>query len=115
MSTRLIKTILFLIIFCLSLNIKIARAEYCQWTNVQTGLYCSTELKDINWQEKDIKNCSNQVKDNNNQKCCCIPQKPAGPKTIPAKYIIISILVVIIGGLAGYFLVVKNNGINIKS
>ncbi|MCX6793186.1 MAG: hypothetical protein NTY12_04120 [Candidatus Falkowbacteria bacterium] len=106
------KIIVSIIIIYLFANISLANAEYCQLTTIQPGMYCSTELKDINWQEKDKKICSDQISNNKNEKCCCIAEKPKEAKKMSPKYIIIGSLLIVFGILTTYFLVTKNSQIS---
>jgi len=93
----------------------------CQWTTFPNGNSCGQTL-DQNWQNKEWTSYA----DNNCQKprttfsneqqttvCCC--RQISSIKNVSPKYIIIGILIIIIGGIAGYFLVVKNNELDIHN
>jgi len=97
MSPRLILSIsLVIIIF----NLNIAQAEYCQVTKVQSGLFCSTVLGDLAWQEKTMQNCGATASDDDTEKCCCNPNQSKAKKTIAPKYIIMGTAAAVLGAIA---------------
>lgn len=83
-------TLLFLVIIIFPLGAQ--SAEECRWINVRPGLYCSTEIGNIEWQSASAHKCANNSKNPYNYQCCCGPHLTE-PKVISKKLIIISSVV----------------------
>ncbi|WKZ25065.1 MAG: hypothetical protein QY321_01370 [Patescibacteria group bacterium] len=76
---------IFFSIFALFATENLKAEEECLWLNVRPGLYCSTEMGDINWYKADNAKCGPMTRESLNE-CCCGPKveekERMKPKTI---------------------------------
>ncbi len=94
-----------LIIFGLSFQV-VQAAETCQRINIRPGLYCSTEMGNVQWHEASDLSCAEGT-----GTCCCGPEI-ASKKSVAPKYIIMASVIAFFGILVGsYFFIRKNDQI----
>jgi hypothetical protein len=109
MSSRIKISFFSLCLIILLSPLFAARAESCRWVNIQTGLFCSTTIGNIEWQEKDSYFCSASEPLGPNAHCCCGPQETNANKTNSPKYIIIGSLIALFGGATVLILIFRKN------